>query len=354
MSPFEQRQFSSSQVRKAGELLRRAGESVSAEQLAEAEGVLDNFRALHAVPLNTFQATLRARLRRLGIKDYIVAQRIKRKPTILDKLRHRENDMMLDRMDDIGGIRAIVPNMADLRALADTYLAAGNRHKLKHKITKPRDYITQPKASGYRGIHIAFRYHDGQRGRKDYEGLRIEMQLRTKLQHIWATAVETFEAFMGEKFKSSQGSHEWLDFFALASSAFACVEKQPLVPCHQGLSPEEISARLRKMIKELRVMEKMRGFTLAEKMLSSVKKGDKHALLVFDAKEKTASIRGYEESQYESAYANYLREERRSAGDDMRLVVLIRMASIEKFKKAYPNYCADLEDFKRWLEKVSA
>ncbi|MBR2145465.1 MAG: hypothetical protein IJ956_07990, partial [Akkermansia sp.] len=63
-------------------------------------GVLDNFRALHAMPLNTFQATLRQRIKRLGISDYIVAQRIKRKPTILDKL-HRYADMQLKRMHDI-------------------------------------------------------------------------------------------------------------------------------------------------------------------------------------------------------------------------------------------------------------
>ena len=55
--------------------------------------------------------------------------------------------------------------------------------------------------------------------------MRIEMQLRTRLQHLWAAAVEIFDAFMGENFKSSRGSQAWLDFFALAHK-----EKHPVLP----------------------------------------------------------------------------------------------------------------------------
>ena len=58
-------------------------------------------------PLNEFQNTLRARLKKLGQSDAIVAQRIKRKPTILEKLQ-RFRSMRLDQMDGIGGIRAFV------------------------------------------------------------------------------------------------------------------------------------------------------------------------------------------------------------------------------------------------------
>lgn len=103
MPPFESTQYTTSQIRKAGNKLKKMLD-LSPEERSEALEVLRNFRALHYAPLNTFQATLRDRLDRLGSEDSIVAQRIKRLPTILDKLRRYPN-MNLDRMQDIGGIR---------------------------------------------------------------------------------------------------------------------------------------------------------------------------------------------------------------------------------------------------------
>ena len=59
--------------------------------------VLDDWRAAHRAVLNTFQAILRNRTRG---KKIIVAQRHKRKRTILDKL-FRFPSMQLSRMDDV-------------------------------------------------------------------------------------------------------------------------------------------------------------------------------------------------------------------------------------------------------------
>ena len=43
-------------------------------------------------------------------------------------------------------------------------------------------------------IHLIFNFHSG--SRSEWEGLRIEMQLRSAQQHFWATAVETVEAIL--------------------------------------------------------------------------------------------------------------------------------------------------------------
>jgi len=40
----------------------------------------------------------------------------------------------------------------------------------------------------------------------------IEIQIRSKLQHIWATAVETVGFFTGQAIKSNEGEKEWNDF----------------------------------------------------------------------------------------------------------------------------------------------
>lgn len=348
MSPFEKRQYSGKQIIKAGDMLRDV-DQLTPEQREWALSVLDNFRALHAMPLNSFQATLRQRIDRLGITNFIVAQRIKRKPTILDKL-HRFADMQLKRMHDIGGIRAILPSMKDLEALQKQY--QDQSAKLTHKLVQEYDYISTPKTSGYRGVHLVFSYHTSHPDKQDYEGLRIEMQLRTQLQHVWATAVEIFEAFMGENFKSSKGSQEWLDFFALAASAFAYKEKQPVIPAHADMSREELLRQLKEKMDSLHVLEVMQGFTLTDTLSSKHKHQGGHVLLIFDAAEKVATVRYYTTSEYEEAYSAYIRAEEENRGRQDRQVVLVKMTSIQQLEKAYPNYFANIKQFRTLLLQV--
>lgn len=63
------------------------------------------------------------------------------------------------------------------------------RSRFDHQYVGMDDYISTPKESGYRSLHL--KYKNKNKYRPDYDGLQIEIQLRTKLQHIWATAVET-------------------------------------------------------------------------------------------------------------------------------------------------------------------
>src|SRR3972149_3247656 len=68
--------------------------------------IINNWRAAHAYPLNTFQMTLRNRARQVDPQS-IVAQRIKRLSSIEDKLR-RYDWLKLSAMQDIAGCRVIV------------------------------------------------------------------------------------------------------------------------------------------------------------------------------------------------------------------------------------------------------
>lgn len=58
----------------------------------------------------------------------------------------------------------------------------------------------------------------------------IEVQFRTKLQHMWATAVEMMGIYTNSNLKSSQGDYDILRFFELVSSIFAIEEKMPVCP----------------------------------------------------------------------------------------------------------------------------
>ncbi|WP_423837899.1 RelA/SpoT domain-containing protein, partial [Sutterella wadsworthensis] len=139
-------------VRKAGEALRNS--DLSEAETAEALEILSSWRALYYRPINTFQALIRKKISSLGIKSAIVAQRLKRTPSIVAKLK-RFPGMQLDRMQDIGGIRAVVNNVREVRFIHESLIKGRHKHR---PVMPPKDYITEPKPDGYRGIHQVFKY----------------------------------------------------------------------------------------------------------------------------------------------------------------------------------------------------
>jgi hypothetical protein len=56
------------------------------------------------------------------------------------------------------------------------------------------------------------------------------MQIRSGLQHAWATAVEAVGLVRAEAMKAGEGDANWLRLFDLISSEFAEAEGCPTVP----------------------------------------------------------------------------------------------------------------------------
>jgi putative GTP pyrophosphokinase len=110
---------------------------------------------------------------------------MKRAPSIVSKLQ-RFDGMNLARMQDIGGLRAVLGSVSRVRKLEAMYRNSKFRHVLV--------YIAHPKSDGYRGIHLIYRYSNSLA--PAYDGLSLELQVRTRLQHAWATAVETMGTFL--------------------------------------------------------------------------------------------------------------------------------------------------------------
>jgi hypothetical protein len=188
------------------------------DALDVALNIISNWRSSHSFPLNTFQNTLRNRAKRVDQKP-LVAQRLKRLSAIGAKLR-RFPTMRLSAMQDIGGCRAVVADVARVDKLIALYHGGT---LMKHQLLREKDYIRQPKPDGYRSVHLIYRYHSDGRDQQPWNGLQIEIQLRSRLQHAWATAVETVDLFTGQALKSSVGSDEWKRFFVLMSGAIVRV-----------------------------------------------------------------------------------------------------------------------------------
>ncbi|HGU1538836.1 TPA: GTP pyrophosphokinase, partial [Escherichia coli] len=74
-----------------------------------------------------------------------------------------------------------------------------------------------PKPSGYSGIHLAYSCFDEENGNNPWSKTKIEVQLRTELQHAWATSLEIIDTLENIKLKTSNEGHpEWRRFFYLS------------------------------------------------------------------------------------------------------------------------------------------
>ena len=171
-------QFSRSRVDFAGEILISG--NVDAVALDDALTVINNWRSSHSRPLYTFRLGLRRHAEKVD-DTALVAQRIKRLSSISLKLR-LSHGMKLSRMHDIGGCRAVVSTSELATQLVKRYKSSD----IKHKLLREDDYIANPKPSGYRSHHLIYAYYSDKKA--THNGLRIEMQLRSQLQHAWATA----------------------------------------------------------------------------------------------------------------------------------------------------------------------
>lgn len=100
---------------------------------------------------------------------------MKRTPSILAKLR-REEGMKLDRMEDIGGCRIVVSNIRQVYEVRDAIVDGRTRNTLRRQ----RDYIKEPKESGYRGIHVVYRYN-GQKKSIHIILLSFKLEVRSSI-----------------------------------------------------------------------------------------------------------------------------------------------------------------------------
>lgn len=304
----------------------------------DAKNVLDNWRACHIAPLNSFQTSLRLKLKNID-KDALVSQRLKRTPSILSKL-ERNSGMKLARMQDIGGIRAVVKNMQKVREIETAYKKGTRVFSI---VNGGKDYINYPKDSGYRSVHMIF---------KCKNGFSIELQIRTIIQHAWATAVETMGTFLDNSLKSSEGPEEWLNFFSLASSAFAILESTPRTPEHNIFSAEEVFEMLLKKEQELDVLSKLAGFRVVARHIQDDKKKGHYHLITLNLDTRYARIQSFAKKNVDKANLEYSKKEELVNNGENMQVVLVTSESIVALKKAYPSYFLDANLFAKQISSV--
>lgn len=249
-------------------------------------------------------------------------------------------------MQDIGGLRAVVSSVKRVRQLEKSY----RNSRFKHTLTSSKDYIAAPKADGYRSVHLINRYNN--ESATEYNGLSLELQIRTRLQHAWATAVETMGAFLGQALKSGQGESHWREFFVKASAALACIEKSLQIPGYEGQTDRKIFGAVAEAESTLRVLQKLRGFAIAADQIIATHGQGAYHLIVLDSAKRAVTISPYSTNRLEAATAAYAKVEARTRNGEPVEAVLVSAGPVESLRRAYPNYFLDTQDFIREIQAV--
>ncbi|HWM47934.1 MAG TPA: RelA/SpoT domain-containing protein [Xanthobacteraceae bacterium] len=334
--------------------VRRAGEVIAGEMPWTAEGepkireafqIANNWRDAHAFPMRSVRWQLVWFMRDQGIAG-ITAARLKRMQSIRRKL--RRFNLTLNQMQDLGGCRAILPTSADVRSLISAV-----RERSRHHLRNEDDYINNPKPDGYRSHHLMYAY----RGKGDmavHDDRRIEVQIRTRLQHSWATAVEAVGLFRQEDLKGNQGSPEWLRLFLLMSAEFAFCEGCPEPP---GVPPRDQRVReIKDIDKKIRASAMLDNMSLAvrgtDQLTNYSDLKPRYYLIRFNNEKKEVEVERYDLPRGATLQYDNAEELDNCTGNEATNVVLVEADKIENLKDAYPNYFGDVQLFKLQLSNI--
>jgi len=339
-------QFSKSRVDKAGKLLSEGDLSIIAR--AATLNIINNWRSTHSYVLHIAKKNLQKRAQNIN-PNSVSAQRLKRLSSITLKLR-RNRAMKLTQMQDIAGCRSVMPTIEDTMKLIDVYekSIAKNPPKKEKTPTRPEvveryDYITSPKPDGYRSYHYVYKYWSSAEDKHVYNGLRVEIQIRSKLQHAWATAVEAVSTFTEQALKSGLGDVRWKRFFALVGSVIALEENCPIVP-NTPTDKKELIAEIKNLFQELQVEIVLMGIS-ATVELTRTETYSAAFLMVLDAHQQKLEVTGYRKEELIKASEEYLLVEEKYADDPKVQAVLVSVDSLATLQSAYPNYYLDTDEF---------
>jgi len=326
--------ISRSRIDNIGNKLRKNANLLQDEQID-----LEAWRRSFSPVLRYYQKKLKTQVN----PEHLIAfaKRIKRIDSIRIKL-ERFRTMRLSTLQDIAGTRLIFKNQASLDEAFMNIRGARRRHVLK----KLDDYHGSPKEDGYRGIHLVYQTSDGK---------LIEVQLRTELEHIWATAVETYGTLQQTSFKTGHGDTEWKTFFKVLSSYFAVLENSKPLLEHQMWSDHKIKLKIKSYTRKLQVIERLNAVSSSMEIIvdrrSKARMG-KYAILELDMQEGVTRIDIFHQKEISTAINEYTNRELAIKKQSPKNIVFVNIESLESLQKTYPNYFLNSKTLLKRLSKL--
>lgn len=113
-----------------------------------------------------------------------ISCRIKKPKSVVDKLKRKGFEMSIEsiekNLNDVAGIRVICSFIDDIYLLSSRLCSQDDI-----RVVEVKDYIKQPKANGYRSLHLILEIPIFLLEEKKY--MRVEVQFRTIAMDFWAS-----------------------------------------------------------------------------------------------------------------------------------------------------------------------
>ncbi len=169
----------------------------------------------------------------------------------------------------------------------------------------------------------------------------VEVQLRSMLQHVWATGVETVGTFLRSPLKSSIGPEDWLAFFSCLSAALHYKETAPrrFKRLDEFLA---VTAELGRISKRIEADCRLTDFGNLVRLVEQHKeRSTKTFVLHLKPVEGIVNLYSFRTQSSAAALHLYSRLEQEVNLDQGEDVVLVSTDSIKDLRQAYPNYFLD-------------
>lgn len=305
-------------------LIRKIGHNIKNNIVSEEElNTFNEYRNTYIEVMEELLAYIKDKLP----KPLFIARRLKRLESIKIKLQ-RFPQMELDRMQDIGGTRAVFNNLDEVKEYIKNIRVIENS---TFKIIKENDYISNPKDDGYRSYHIVFECLSDK-----LKGYKVELQIRDLKEHYWATAVEILSVISkSNNLKIGKGEEYYKRFFYLSSKIL-----------HNEYDKNEVD-ELKELDKKYKILDTLKGFSLG---FSSIdfKIQDLFYIIYIKYNAKEVYVRSFNKKNVEEASSLYKDLEK----EDNINAVLVDARDIKTLKEAYPNYFGDSEKFINYIERM--
>lgn len=333
--------YSRNKINLAGKELIAVASDIFA--YAEAITMVEDWRKLHLPVLESLTREVSEAFAGAGIPVAFSSQRLKRMTSIKDKLL-RTPGMGLGGVQDLGGARYVfddVPTMLTAKDCLDKAVLPS--FELDHA---PYDYVSVPKPSGYRSIHYVYKYRSSN---SDLDGMRVELQIRTRLQHDWATAVETAELISKSQLKAGLGDENWLDFFRLVSAIFARQEGTAVEKSYADYDQAYFCHQYAAYNEQYKFIETLKALVGLVDTAEDQSFQGGYVVVLIEYASKTIQMRHFQPDEKERANEVYAQIESTIKKDE-GAVVLVSVSDVQELREAYPSYFLNAYEFIQALD----
>ncbi len=303
------------EIDRLGDKIRIEFETLGEETLLK----LQSYRISHKESLAQIFNVLCGINRKMGQRN-IVTYRIKRFESIIGKL-YRFPQMKFSRMWDIGGCRCIVSSNEEVYRLKK--LIEQNQYL---EIRKEKDYIKNPQPEGYKSLHLFLALKG--------DSTVIELQIRNKEDHNWATLVEITDLLFDAKLKEYGKNKELLRFHYLLSKRFELSVSEK----------KEIATIIRryKYLEKLSDVFTRNYIDIRKQWINIESKHNHNYFLIETKKDEIPRITSYK--SFDEAEENYFQIYKSTQNANIVLTHLPK-PNYEQISIAYSNYILTFHSF---------